>query len=103
MAKIIAPLPTDRSERILCGYVNTTSQIQIARITNISNWYFERVVFPGQSLKFEALPEALLEIHTCVMPSAIISDKVLCERLRINEASSPVPQKLAHIGEKICN
>lgn len=84
IAQICAPLPSEQDRRILCYYVNDTSQIQIARISNISNWYFERVVFPGQSLNFEALPEALLEIHTCVMPSAIISDKVLCERLRIN-------------------
>jgi hypothetical protein len=86
MAKIIAPLPTDRSERILCGYVNTTSQIQIARIANISNWYFERVVFPGQRLLFEALPDAQLEIHTCVMASAILSDKMLCDRLSVGDS-----------------
>jgi hypothetical protein len=97
IAQICAPLPSEQDRRILCYYVNDTSQIQIARISNISNWYFERVVFPGQSLKFKALPEALLEIHTSVMPSAILSDKMLCERLRINEGSS------CSQGEKICN
>jgi hypothetical protein len=64
--------------------MNTTSQIQIARITNIENWYFERVVFPGQRLVFEALPQAQLEIHTGMMASSILSDMIPCERLSIN-------------------
>lgn len=85
MAQILDPLPNDRSGQILCCYVNATSKIQIARITNIANWYFERVVFPGQRLVFEAFPEALLEIHTGMMASAILSDKIPCQRLRIRE------------------
>ena len=58
MAQILDPIPNDRKNSILCCYVNVTSNIQVARITNIPNWYFERVVFPGQRLMFEALPEA---------------------------------------------
>ncbi|MGL6284498.1 MAG: DUF1830 domain-containing protein, partial [Microcoleaceae cyanobacterium] len=58
--------------------------IQIARVTNLPNWYFERVVFPGQRLVFEALPIALLEIHTGMMASSILSDKIPCDRLRID-------------------
>jgi hypothetical protein len=85
MAQILDPLPSNSSGKILCCYVNATSQIQIARITNIPNWYFERVVFPGQRLVFEAVPSALMEIHTGMMASAILSDKVPCDRLQINE------------------
>ncbi|MGE5655072.1 MAG: DUF1830 domain-containing protein [Actinomycetota bacterium] len=85
MAQILDPLPSHSSGKILCCYVNATSQIQIARISNIPNWYFERVVFPGQRLVFEALPGALLEIHTGMMASAILSDKIPCDRLQINE------------------
>lgn len=85
MAQIFDPLPSGSSDQILCCYVNATSQIQIARITNVSNWYFERVVFPGQRLVFEALPEAQLEIHTGMMASAILSDTIPCERLRIHD------------------
>jgi len=29
---------------ILCSYVNATGILQIVRVTNISNWYFERVI-----------------------------------------------------------
>ena len=82
MAQILDPLPKDSSDPILCCYINTTSQIQIARITNIQNWYFERVVFPGQRLVFEAMPQAQLEIHTGMMASAILSDTISCQRLK---------------------
>lgn len=85
MAQILDPLPSESSGKILCCYVNATSQIQIARITNIPNWYFERVVFPGQRLVFEAVPAALMEIHTGMMASAILSDRIPCDRLQINE------------------
>jgi hypothetical protein len=86
MAQILDPLPNDNNNNaILCCYVNATSQIQVARITNIPNWYFERVVFPGQRLVFEALPSALLEIHTGMMASAILSDTISCKQLSVNE------------------
>ena len=87
MSQILDPLPQSSKDTILCCYVNATSQIQIARITNISNWYFERVVFPGQRLLFETLPQALLEIHTGMMASAILSDTIPCERLCLQEVS----------------
>jgi Domain of unknown function (DUF1830) len=80
MAQIFDPLPSNTQENSLCCYVNATSKIQIARITNIPNWYFERVVFPGQRLVFEALPQALLEIHSGMM-SAILADTIPCDRL----------------------
>jgi hypothetical protein len=83
MAQIIDPLPSDSTERILCCYVNATSKMQVARITNIPNWYFERVVFPGQRLIFEALPQAMLEIHCGMMASAILSDTIPCAQIRV--------------------
>lgn len=84
MAQIFDPVPSSVDDSTLCCYVNATSQIQIARITNIENWYFERVVFPGQRLVFEALPGALLEIHTGMMASAILSDTIPCHKLRVH-------------------
>lgn len=87
MAQIIDPLPSDDADdasgTLLCCYVNATSKIQIARVSNVPNWYFERVVFPGQRLLFEAVPTALLEIHTGMMASAILSDTIPCERLSV--------------------
>lgn len=87
MAQILDPLPPEQSGNILCCYVNATSKIQIARICNIANWYFERVVFPGQRLVFEAPLQAQMEIHTGMMASAILSDTIACDRLAINEPS----------------
>ncbi|MGQ4648955.1 DUF1830 domain-containing protein [Lyngbya aestuarii] len=89
MAQILDPLPSDNKDRILCCYVNATSNIQVARITNIPDWYFERVVFPGQRLVFEALPSGLLEIHTGLMATAIFSDKIPCVRLSVEEKKPP--------------
>lgn len=104
MSQIFDPVPPGFSNAILCCYVNATSKIQIVRITNIQNWYFERVIFPGQRLIFEALPEALLEIHSGMMASAILSDTIPCDRLRIEaelenslEASSDVFFKRSEI------
>ena len=85
MAQILDPVPLGSDSKILCCYVNATSQIQIARISNIPNWYFERVVFPGQRLVFEAIRTSALEIHTGMMASAISSDTIPCDRLQINE------------------
>ena len=103
MAQIFDPLPSHSNEQILCCYVNATSRIQIARITNIANWYFERVVFPGQRLVFEALPEAHLEIHCGMMASAILSDTIPCDRLCIQEemnaASDLTDQELERLNE----
>lgn len=85
MAQIIDPAPTNESQLICCCYINITNKIQIARITNIPNWYFERVVFPSQRLLFESSPEGQLEIHTGMMASAILSDTIPCTRLQVNE------------------
>ncbi len=88
MAQILDPLPPEQSGKILCCYINATSKIQIVRICNISNWYFERVVFPGQRLIFEAPRKGQMEIHTGMMASAILSDKIPCDRLMLDEPST---------------
>lgn len=89
MAQIFDPLPSNSTHSIVCCYVNATNRIQVARITNIPNWYFERVVFPGQRLIFEAVPDALLEIHCGMMASAILADSIPCDRLMIEDTVLP--------------
>ena len=81
MAQVIDSIPTDCLEYSCCCYVNASSKIQVVRITNIANWYFERVAFPGQRLIFEAPLHALLEVHCGMMASAILSDTIPCDRL----------------------
>ncbi|MEG4068239.1 DUF1830 domain-containing protein [Microcoleus sp. Pol11C2] len=73
---------------ILCYYANVTNLVQVVRIGNIPNWYFEKVLFPGQRLMFEAAAEAVLEIHTGTVASAILSDKIPCYVLRVIEEVS---------------
>ena len=70
--------------------MNATSRIQVVRITNISNWYFERVVFPGQRLMFEAPITGQLEVHTGMMASAILSDRIPCQKLAVQQMPSDV-------------
>jgi hypothetical protein len=67
----------------ICCYVNTSTNIEIARITNIPHWYFERVVFPGQRLIFEAPVIAKLEIHTGTAISSILSETIDCQELQL--------------------
>lgn len=94
MSQVIDPLPSTGPDRMVCCYVNASSKIQVARITNIPNWYFERVVFPGQRLMFESVLEAQLEIHTGMMASAILSDTIPCYRLRLHQSVSASQQFL---------
>ncbi|MEL6911903.1 MAG: DUF1830 domain-containing protein [Cyanobacteria bacterium J06629_2] len=98
MSQTLDPLFGNENDKILCCYVNATSQIQVARITNIANWYFERVVFPGQRLVFEALDEAVLEIHSGMMASAILSDTIPCAKLSLEKENQQ--QKMFN-GEKM--
>jgi hypothetical protein len=92
MPHILDPLPpSNADDEICCCYVNSTSQIQIARITNVRDWYFERVVFPGQRLIFEAPIYGYLEIHTGMMASSILSDKIPCQQLVVTGGDEPLP------------
>ncbi|MBD2312073.1 DUF1830 domain-containing protein [Desertifilum sp. FACHB-1129] len=103
MAQILDPLPPNQAGRILCCYVNATSKVQIARITNVANWYFERVVFPGQRLVFEAVADAQLEIHTGMMASAILSDKIPCDRLKLEEVVTESRENLVAPEEPLAH
>ncbi len=79
---------SERHTRILCWYLNTTNKMQIARITNVPNWYFERTVFPGERLLFEAVPSAELEVCRCAQTGGIVCERILCDRLRVEELST---------------
>jgi Domain of unknown function (DUF1830) len=89
MSQMIDPMPSEAVDRLHCCYVNATSSIQVVRITDVPNWYFERVAFPGQRLIFETIPTAHLEIHTGMMASSILSDKIPCTKLAMTVAPLP--------------
>ncbi|ASC69649.1 Cobalamin biosynthesis protein GTP-binding protein [Halomicronema hongdechloris C2206] len=75
--------PTTADQQVLCCYQNHSSKIQVIRIADIPDQYFERVVFPGQRLMFEAIPEARLEVHTGSPVGAILADTIPCDRIRV--------------------
>lgn len=83
---MLSPLARPTQKPILCCYVNTTSRIEVVRITNIPHWYFERVVFPGQRLLFEAPVNSKLEIHTGMTISSILSETIDCENLQLTSS-----------------
>ncbi|MDB9516026.1 DUF1830 domain-containing protein [Roseofilum reptotaenium CS-1145] len=86
MSQILDALSQLQSQRLVCSYKNGTESIQIARITNIPNWYFERVVFPQEYLLFEAPPSAHLEIYQGYEPENVkLVTEILCDRLCISE------------------
>jgi hypothetical protein len=79
-------LASERELQILCFYINITSRHQIIRITNIPNWYLERVILPGQRLMFYAPAEAKLEIHSSETVTAILTDVIPCQQLSVTNA-----------------
>lgn len=68
---------------IFCFYTNISSQIQIIKITSIHNYYWKQVIFPGQRLIFEAVTSANLEVYTSEFTTAIPSDIIPCQHLRV--------------------
>ena len=87
-------LSSEVNRPILCYYFNSTNQLQIIRISNVPNWYFEKVVFPKQRLMFEAIPEAILEINTKIIANFILSDKIQCNLLSVEEEVNQLPLKV---------
>ena len=75
-------LPSQCGLPILCGYQNQTQTVQMMRITNIPDWYFDQVVFPGEQLVFEALPEAVLEVYSSDEMGIFLGERLLCDWLR---------------------
>lgn len=88
MNSTIATQNYETSARILCWYMNATNKMQIARITNIPHWYFERMVFPGERLLFEALPSAELEVCRTEETGEVACDRISCARLQVEEAGT---------------
>ncbi len=95
MIQILDALPTQLPNRIPCSYRNPSASVQIARISNISHWYFKRAIFPGDSLLFEAVAEANLEIYGGDGITTLLADRIPCDRLQIaTPTSSPVVRSM---------
>ena len=57
-------LASECDRQMLYLHINVSSHLQIIRIVTIPQLAFERVIFPGQRLLFEAVPETKVEIYT---------------------------------------
>lgn len=78
---MIASQPVENKKSMLtCHFFNHRNQVVIARISNIPNWYLERVVFPAQRFLFEAPEGAVLEIHAPEQ-GTIREDTIPCREL----------------------
>ncbi|MBD0303810.1 MAG: DUF1830 domain-containing protein [Tolypothrix sp. T3-bin4] len=64
LASAKGSLASECNHQLLCLHINVSSHLQIIRIVTIPKVAFERVIFPGQRLLFEAEPETQVEIHT---------------------------------------
>ena len=72
-------------DQATCYYANTSDRLQVARITNVPDWYFERVLFPGQRLMFDAPAEAHLEIYIDQADRAVLTNLIPCAQLQVQE------------------
>ena len=72
---------------IYCFYRNSTPDIQVVRIENVSDFHFERIVWPGHDLIFQAPSEAVLDVYAGILTSACITS-IECSRLHCTKDST---------------
>ncbi len=75
----------DRVSTILCYYVNRTQHVQVVRFANVPDSTFERVVFVGQRLMFEAEAAHQLAIYTWVSDEPTLQSTIPCDSLQVQE------------------
>lgn len=68
---------------MLCSYINQTPFLEIVRISNVKNWYFEKVIFPQQHILFSCQAQAVLEVYSSEFSTALLVDKISCELLQV--------------------
>lgn len=66
---------------ISCCYYNEQTFPEVIRIVNIADCHFERTVLPQTMLRFDAPPNAILEIRSPRNVSTIQADQIPCRRL----------------------
>ena len=72
-----------QTQHILCSYQNKTNFWQIIKIENVKNFYWEKVVFPCQTIVFNTIEQANLTIYSSSNATAILADTIPCLRLQI--------------------
>jgi hypothetical protein len=70
---------------MLCYYTNVTNQVQILRIRNIPDWFYERVIFPKERLLMTTPAQALLEVYQGTPTGELLLAQVPCSHLEVSE------------------
>ncbi|MGF1521571.1 MAG: DUF1830 domain-containing protein [Leptolyngbyaceae cyanobacterium] len=89
MSTVTSPLPQCRNwtedENLLttCYYSNRTPYLEILRISNIPDWYFEKLVFPQQRLTFKSPTEGMIEIYTTESGKVTLVEVLPCNYRQI--------------------
>lgn len=89
-----------RNTQIACEYKNQDDSVQVVRISNIDGWQFERTLFPGQKAFFETVPEAVLEVSSGEMATAVVRDRIPCLRLRAAEPIQRHRQPIQQVAKE---
>lgn len=81
---------------ILCYYTNSSSKMQLIRVTDSRNLNLEKIVFPQQRILFETIYEGQLEIYTSQAGTARLVQIIPCQNLQVN----PIRERLT-VAENI--
>ena len=87
MTLILDQLPASYGIKKLCCYFNESDKVQVVRISNIQNWYLERVVFPQENFLFEAPSKAELEVYQDANEGVQLLAKHSCYSLQVEESN----------------
>lgn len=85
MISTLYQLQNHHKNKQLCCYYNDSQKVQVARISNIDNWYLEHIVFPGDRFLFEAPSDAELEIYQSGEGRGVLLQKILCLHLVVDQ------------------
>ena len=77
----VKQLSKNIENKILCTYKNVSSSWQIIKITNFPNFVWEKTVFPGQEIVFEASLQAKLKVFSADNITAVLTDTISCQKL----------------------
>jgi hypothetical protein len=87
---------TKVSHLFLGSYTNASNQLQVIRIVNLEGYLFERVMFPGQRILFEAPSNAEIEVYVGQLGQGILIEKMPVDNLLIEHPSCEQTTKEYH-------
>lgn len=85
--KILTKRNLQRNElyfETLYAYNNSTNELQVIRSGNTTVWYFERVVFSGERLLFEAPLNFELEVYTSYLGQPLLAQRIPGYKLKVS-------------------